>query len=54
MVGGGGGLEPLGTWQHRSPPRWRRGVWSLGHVAVPVPSLSRDAGFSTTVEHGSL
>jgi hypothetical protein len=32
------GLKPLGTWQRWSPPRWRRGIWSLGHVAAPVPS----------------
>jgi hypothetical protein len=47
-------LEPLGTWQRRSPPRQRGGVQSLGHVTAPKPSLSKEAGFGAVVACGSV
>jgi hypothetical protein len=47
------GQEHLGRWQHRSPPKQRGGVWSLGHMAAPEPSLSRDAGSGAVVPHCS-
>jgi hypothetical protein len=49
-----GGLEPLGTWQRRSPPRRRGGVLSLRHVAASEPSLSREAGSDAAVARGSV
>jgi hypothetical protein len=36
--------EPQNTWQHRTPPSQRGGVWSLGHVAMLEPSLSIEVG----------
>jgi hypothetical protein len=47
------GPEPLGTWQHRSPPRRRGGVRSLGHVAASEPSLSKEAGSGAAVARGN-
>jgi hypothetical protein len=41
-------------WQHRSLPRRRGGARSLGHMATPEPSLSREAGSGGAVAHGSM
>jgi hypothetical protein len=48
------GPEPLGMWQRRSPPRKKGGVWSLRHVAVLEPSLSREVVSGTAVACGSV
>jgi hypothetical protein len=47
------GPEPLGMWQRQNPPKRRGGVWSLGHMAVPEPSLRREEGSCATVARGS-
>jgi hypothetical protein len=47
------GPEPLGMCQRHSPLRRRGGVRSLGHVATPEFSLSREAGSGAVVARGS-
>jgi hypothetical protein len=48
------GSEPLGTWQCWSPPRWKGGVQSLGHVATSEYSQSREVGSGAAVARDSV
>jgi hypothetical protein len=47
-------IRPLLDGKHQSPPKRRGGVWSLSYVTTVEPSLSREAGFSTTLTHKNV